>query len=149
MNSYMLKKLQSQNPDKEYPCNLGKKWTDEEESLLLEELQNNIDIETISQNHNRTIGGINSRRNEIAYKMYVKNITMEEICERTKVDSYNLKGIIIQYEKKSKTKSTTDNKETIIIESKISEMKNEIKELKNTIKELVEMMKAVYEFENA
>jgi hypothetical protein len=56
------------NPEKEYPSNMGQKWTDEEETLLLKELNENVDIETISQTHNRTTGGINSRRREIAYK---------------------------------------------------------------------------------
>jgi len=60
------------NEDKEYPSNMGQKWNDEEEKLLLQELNDNIDIEIIAQKHNRTIGGINSRRREIAYKMYLK-----------------------------------------------------------------------------
>ena len=60
------------NEDKEYPSNMGQKWSDDEETLLLEELNNNIDIEKIAQKHSRTIGGINSRRQEIAYKMYLK-----------------------------------------------------------------------------
>ena len=51
---------------------MEQKWTDEEETLLLEELNKNIDIETISQTHNRTIGGINSPHREILYKMYLK-----------------------------------------------------------------------------
>ena len=72
--------------EKEYPFNMGKKWTDEEESLLLEELNKNMDIEIISQIHKRTIGGINSRRREIVYKMYLKKIDMEEIIKRTKLD---------------------------------------------------------------
>ena len=45
----MLKMLKSQNPDKEYPSNIWKKWTDEEETILLEELSKNIDIQVISQ----------------------------------------------------------------------------------------------------
>ena len=68
--------MKIQNPDKDYPSAMGQKWTDEEEASLLEELTR-IDIETIAQLYNRTIGGINSRRREIAYKMYLKNIPME------------------------------------------------------------------------
>ena len=74
MDSPMLKMLKSQNPDKEYPSNIGLKWFEDEETILLEELKKNTDIEIIAQNHNRTRGGINSRRKEIAYKMYLKNI---------------------------------------------------------------------------
>ena len=74
--------IRIQHEDKEYPSNMGKNWTSDEETLLLEELNNNIDIETIAQKHNRTVGGINSRRQEIAYKMYLKNISFEEIHKR-------------------------------------------------------------------
>ena len=52
MDSYMLKKLKNENPDKQYPSNLGQKWTHEEEITLLEELSKDIDIEIIAQNHN-------------------------------------------------------------------------------------------------
>jgi len=76
------------NEDTEYPSNMGQKWSDEEDKLLLEELNNNIDIEIIAQKHGRTIGGINSRVQEIAYKMYLKNISIEEIIKQTKLD-YN------------------------------------------------------------
>ena len=50
------------NEHREYPSNMGQKWSDEEEILLLEELNNNIDIEIIAQKHNRTIGGITPTR---------------------------------------------------------------------------------------
>jgi hypothetical protein len=86
MESPMLKMLKSQNPDKDYPSNTGQKWTDEEETLLLEELSKNIDIQLIAQYHNRTIGGINSRRREIAYKLYSNNNSMEDIILKTKLD---------------------------------------------------------------
>mgnify|MGYP001943111237 CR=1 FL=1 len=145
-----------QNPGKEYPSKMGQKWTDEEESLLLEELNKNMDIETISQTHNRTIGGINARLRDIAYKMYLKNISMEEIIKKTKLNPEYIRQTI---EKKQNNNSkkiaevknqviAVDIKKNISIENEITEMKNEIKSLKNTIQELVEMMKAVYEFED-
>lgn len=77
-----------------YPLNMGQKWGDEEEILLLEELNNNIDIEIIAQKHNRTIGGINSRRREIAYKMYLKNVSIEEIIRQTKLDNNSIEETI-------------------------------------------------------
>ena len=155
MNNFMnLVKIQ--NPGKEYPSKMGQKWTDEEESLLLEELNKNMDIETISQTHNRTIGGINARLRDIAYKMYLKNISMEEIIKKTKLNPEYIRQTI---EKKQNNNSkkiaevknqviAVDIKKNISIENEITEMKNEIKSLKNTIQELVEMMKAVYEFED-
>jgi hypothetical protein len=136
-----------QNPKKEYPSNMGQKWSDEEEILLLEELNKNIDIETISQTHNRTIGGINSRRREIAYKMYLKNVSMKEIINQTKLDDECIRQTI-ERRQNNNSKKITEIKTPISIESEIAEMKNEIKDLKNTIKELVDMMKSVYEFED-
>ena len=140
----MLKMLKSQNPDKEYPSNIGLKWFEDEETILLEELNKNTDIEIIAQNHNRTIGGINSRRKVIAYKMYLKNISIEEIIEKTKLDEECIKQTIDKRKNYNSTK-ITEIKKPISLESEIIEMKNEIKELKNTIKEMVEMMKAVYD----
>jgi len=146
MNSFM-NMVKIQNPEKEYPSNMGQKWSDEEETLLLEELNKNIDIETISQTHNRTIGGINSRRREIAYKMYLKNVSMKEIINQTKLDDECIRQTI-ERRQNNNSKKITEIKTPISIESEIAEMKNEIKDLKNTIKELVDMMKAVYEFED-
>jgi hypothetical protein len=143
------------NEDKEYPSNMGQKWDDAEETLLLEELNNNIDIETIAQKHSRTIGGINSRRQEIAYKMYLKNLSIEEIIKQTKLD-YNC----IQQKrqnnnsKKIKTKEidnvfiSINKNDYIELQNDVKKMKTDIKEIKNTLGELVEMMKALYEFED-
>ena len=139
-----------QNSDKEHPSNSGKKWTDEEETLLFEELFKNIDIQTIAHSHNRTIGGINSRRREIAYEMYSNNTSMEEILLKTKLDEDKIIATITRRQGNSKKCSpTTDIKKTFSIECELYEMKSDIKELKNTIKDLVEMMKAVYEFADA
>ena len=150
MESSMLKMLKSQNPDKEYPSNTGQKWTDEEETLLLEELSKNTDIQAIAQCHNRTTGGINARRREIAYKLYSNNISMEEIILKTKLNEHQIIETIKRRQTNvKKCKSVTEIKKPFSIESKIDEMKNDIKELKNTINEIVEMMKAVYKFEDA
>jgi len=146
----MLKMLKSQNPDKEYPSNTGQKWTDEEETLLLEELSKNNDIQAIAQLHNRTTGGINARRREIAYKLYSNNNSMEEIILKTKLDEDQIIETIKRRQNNvKKCKPVTEIKNPFSIENEIDEMKNDIKELKNTINELVEMMKAVYEFEDA
>ena len=66
--------------------NRGQKWTNQEETLLLEEISKNMDIELIAQSHNRTVGGINARRREIAYKLYKNDIPVEEIIVKTKLD---------------------------------------------------------------
>lgn len=146
------------NEDKEYPSNMGQKWNDEEEALLLQELNDNIDIEIIAQKHNRTIGGINSRRREIAYKMYLKNVSINEIIRQTKLDNNSIEETIKKRQsnnsKKIKTKEVDNvfisiNKNDYIeLQNDVKNMKNDIKQIKNTLGELVEMMKAVYEFED-
>jgi len=145
------------NDDKEYPTNMGQKWTDEEEALLIAELYNNIDVGTIAQKHNRTIGGIESRRREIAYKMYVNKMSTEEIIKKTKLDYDSIKQTI---EKRQKYNSKKQSKEIdnvfisinkndyLELQNDVKKMKYDVNEIKNTLGELVEMMKAVYEFED-
>jgi len=152
------------NDDTEYPSNMGQKWSDAEETLLLEELNNNIDIQTIAQKHNRTIGGINARRQAIAYKMYLKKISTEEIIKQTKLDYDCIKQTI---DKKQNNNSKHNNSkhnnskeidnvfisinknDYVELQNDVKKMKNNISEIKSTLGELVEMMKAVYEFEDA
>jgi hypothetical protein len=149
MESSMLQWLKTKNSDKEYPSNLGQKWSDEEEILLLEELSKNIDIQLIAQSHNRTIGGINGRRKQIVYKLYSNNISIEEIILKTKLEKDQIIEIIKRRQNNPTKSEVIEIKKLFSIESEIDELKNDIKEVKNTLKELVEMMKAVYEFEDA
>ena len=144
----MLKMLKTKNPDTDYPTNLGQIWTDEEENTLLQELDKNINIEIIAQTHNRTIGGIRGRQRTIAYNMYVKNVSIEEIIKKTKLDKEQIMEIITRKENPQKKVKITQEPKKVSLENEIIEMRSVIKELKNTIKELVEMMKAVYEFED-
>jgi hypothetical protein len=146
------------NEDKEYPSNMGQKWSDEEEITLLRELNDNIDIEMIAQKHNRTIGGINSRRREIAYKMYLKKISIEEIIKQTKLDYDCIEQTIQKGKTNTSKKIKTKEVDNVFIsinkndytelQNNVKYMKNDIKQIKNTLGELVEMMKAVYEFED-
>ena len=159
MDSPMLKMLKSKYPEKEYPTNFGQIWTDAEETLLLEELNNNINISTIAEKHNRSVGGINGRCRDIAYKMYLKNVPLEQIIRITKLDEDCIQQTIekrqitvpkkIKIFEKKQVIAPEKSPQKLSIENEISEMKHEIKELKHTIKELVVMMKAVYEFEDA
>lgn len=155
-----------QESGKDYPKNLGKLWTKDEENLLLQELSENFDIEKIAINHERTSGGIIAKINDIAYKMYVDNISIPEIIEKTKLDEKKIEEVIEK--KKLKIESgknrdilKIDNsckvkviKKTLDIDSNknnsdIIEIKNDIKELKILMKKMNEMIKAIYEFENA
>lgn len=146
------------NEDTEYPSNMGQKWSNEEEKLLLEELNNNINIEIIAEKHSRTIGGINARRREIAYKMYLKNMSTEEIIKKTKLDNNSIEQTIQKrqnYKTNKNNYKEVDNvficinkKDYIELQNDVKYMKNDINKIKNTLGELVEMMKALYEFED-
>jgi len=153
MDSSMLKKLKSQNPDKDYPSNIGKKWNEVEETLLLEELDKNIDIDTIAKNHNRTPGGINARCREIAYKMHLQNISIQDIIKYTKLNEEQITEIIKKKQSiptnNTSSISNTANTNTITqfsIEKDFAELKTDIKELKNLVKEMIVIMKELYEF---
>lgn len=129
-----------------YPSNRGYKWTEAEESLLLEELNSGLSLDVIADFHNRTLGGISSRCGEIAYKMYLKDIPVEEIINQTKLDEDAIKQVIERKDyrktkknenKEKKEKAKEDNND---MENKdnhdmdindIIEMKNDIKILKN------------------
>ena len=152
------------NDDKDYPPNMGQKWSEKEETLLLEELSNDIDIETIAEKHGRTVGGINSRRQQIAYKMYLKNMSTEEIIKKTKLDYDSIKQTIEKKQSierkqtigKRNTNTQIDNvlisinkNDYIELQNDVKKIKNDIKDIKNTLGELVEMIKAVYVFEDA
>ena len=141
----MLKKLKSQNPDKDYPSNVGQKWNDEEETLLIEELDKNIDIDTIAKNHNRTTGGINTRRKDIAYKMHLQNISIQDIIKYTKLNEDQIKEIIKKKQTITTNNTLTDTNTQFSIEREFIELKTDIKELKNLVKEMVVIMKELYE----
>ena len=136
---------------KEYPRNFCMKWSEEEEQLLLEELNKNIDIQIIAEKHNRTVGGIRSRRNIIAYNMYNQNIPIEEIILKTKLDKLYLLKLINKKQNKTTKYKSIKNIENDIIEIKldIKQIKININELSNIIKESMNMIKAIYDFENS
>lgn len=158
--------LKSQNPDKYYPSNVGLKLFEDEETSLLEDLSKNIDIEKIAQNHNTTVGAINSTRRKIGHKWHVKKISDEEkkisdekkkiykqeIIEKTKLYEKTIKQAmdkIKYYNSKILTDTTkiltdtkkkdTNKKKPILLESEKTEFKNAIKELTTTLKEAAEM----------
>lgn len=158
-----MSKNNHSDKNKESLSNVGKKWTDEEEAMLLDELNNNIDIQVIAQSHNRTTNGINARCKLIAYEMYTNNVSTEEICKKMKLNESELMDTIKQMENKpkrgrkklnEKIQSSIydglENEDTSLKnENDIKEIKKDIEEIKNNIKELVSMMKALYEFEHS
>jgi hypothetical protein len=70
--------------------NAGMRWTNYEEQFLLNQIKENITINDIAVNHKRTTGAINARIKEIAYKMYMNGISIEEIELKTKINCEQL-----------------------------------------------------------
>ena len=124
--SPMLKMLKTKNPDTDYPTNMGQKWTTEEENTLLQELDKNINIEIIAQNHNRTIGGIRGRQRNIAYNMYLKNVSIEEILKITKLDKETITETITKKQMPLKNVKITSEPKKVSLENEIIEMRSEI-----------------------
>lgn len=132
MDNSFFNLIQKTNPNGHYPSNIGKKWDDEEETLLLEELQQNMDVEMIAQKHGRTIGSIISRRKNIVHKLYNNNISIEDIMNKTKLTDEQIKEII-----RRKYGSMND----IILESEenyinISKIKKYINKIQNNINKI-------------
>jgi hypothetical protein len=126
---------------KDYPANTGRLWSFEEETALLDELKQNMDIETIAEIHKRTVKGINARRKEIVRKLHDQHVEIHEIAGRLKFSEEETLELIIQ-------KKQTCDKQPYDKQSDLAEIKADIKILQKSIKELADMLKAIYEFEN-
>lgn len=125
--------------------NIGKRWTQEEDIQLLEDVVNNIDVFKIAINHGRKIGGITCRIEDIAYKMYINGIEMNEIETKTKLTNKKIKDIIEKKKDKLDQKDKLDNEKEKRNELfpeiiKLQQEMNIVKEELNTIKTDIHML---------
>ncbi len=134
--------FKSNSSNKQNLCNVGNKWTELEEMLLIDELSENKSIDDIAKNHSRTVCGIKARCKDIAYKLYRQNRPIEEITMTTKLSETD----IIKHikERQYNSKMLLDKKPQNI---QIDDMKNDINEIKKSLKKLFNMIQAIYEFE--
>ena len=100
----MYTMVKAKKPDLELPTAFGKKWTDLEEQQLLNELEIDMDCDTVAENHKRTLGGIRSRIYEMAYRMYLKNTPKEEIIKTMRLTEGHLDDIIARQTMKEDNK---------------------------------------------
>lgn len=114
------------------PSNYGKKWSDYEDNTLLYKLEKNIDIETIAQLHKRSIGAIKIRQRTIAYNLYLKKMSIDEIINLTKLDKEQITEAIESREMR-KAYIEQVKKEKLVINEKIELLKNESEWMKNEI----------------
>jgi len=129
----------------------GQPWEEEEIQKLLSSISKKKDIHEIALEHERTVGGINSRINKIAVDYWFNNkLPIEKIQKFT-----GLTVIQIQEEIKKETWRISQkelNKETIIKKDyditanetpkkiNIIEVYNELTELRKDVKEVIQLL---------
>jgi phosphoribosylformylglycinamidine (FGAM) synthase-like enzyme len=152
--------IRNANPDIDLPTSFGSKWTDNEEKQLLDEIARNIDTQIIAENHGRTLGGINSRIREIAYKMHISNFTIDKIIEATKLTKEQIDEIVerrerYKQEKKERNANNTNNSinknstEHILhikqhnYDEDINKIKKQLNAIENKIDRLFDLLKTL------
>jgi CRISPR/Cas system CMR-associated protein Cmr5 small subunit len=70
--------------------NIGKKWSVDEETCLLNELASGMTILEISNLHGRAVGGISARRCHIAAGFYRDGMSVDEIMNRCRMTKQGL-----------------------------------------------------------
>ena len=112
---------------------MGQKWTEDELEQLFVELNENLDLEKIAEIHERTIGSIRSKRNQILYEEYKKNNNsdvdndefVEDICYKFNIKEKEFWELIIKHDtnesNKLKKKTTTNTKKNNIDTDKLLE----------------------------
>tara|TARA_Y100000816_G_C26108334_1_gene590096 strand:- start:5278 stop:7134 length:1857 start_codon:yes stop_codon:yes gene_type:complete len=90
--------------DKVAPGSKGKKWTDEEETNLLNSLARGISIWNIANDHDRTCGGITSRIRKIACDLMDAGRDITEVIEKTKLTRQQIEEAVKKNEFSNKKK---------------------------------------------
>ena len=135
---------------REKPSACGKKWTEVEEEQLRNELEIDMNISQIAQNHNRTTGGIKSRIRSMAYAMYLNKKPIEEIMKTLRITENHLREIIQwRSPEKSEPEPVPAQTEFDIVKTELAELKTEVQTLKKMLKHICTLMESVYEFESA
>ena len=73
-------------------------WTPQEEYILLKELSQNQNVNTIAKNHERTKSGIEGRCKHIAYQMFLNNEPIEKIENITKISNDSINEFMFKKE---------------------------------------------------
>lgn len=157
MDSRTLRFFRNANPDIDLPSSFGSKWTDNEEKQLLDEIAQNIDTQIIAEKHGRTLGGINSRIREIAYKMHISNFTVDKITELTRLTKEQINEIVerrerYKQEKKDRNLNSQKNTNTNLSEhilhikqhnydDDINKIKKQLNTIENKIDRLFDLLK--------
>jgi len=123
-----------QNP----PSRRGVKWSNDEEGKVLKALSEDVEIEAIAKNHNRTTWSIRNRISEIAYRMLCKGSSHMEVCKVTKMSLLEIKELI-EKRKKSQRKLTV---------KEASDVRKDIKIIKEGMEQMLKMITVLYKNRN-
>jgi predicted DNA-binding protein YlxM (UPF0122 family) len=118
--------------------NIGKKWSLKEDELLLSLLEDHS-IDEIAHIQKRTVNSINFRIRKIAYNMFLDNIELKCILEKTKLTEKQLFDTI-NYKLKTNFENTYhifEKIENIEINDKIQE---EIDTINDSIRRLNKLL---------
>lgn len=92
--------------DEEKISRVGKKWVDEEDAILIEEITNKIPLEDIALVHKRTIIGIKSHIiSKIMYPKYKNdNVSMDDLSIEYNIEKELVEKYINKIEERSQNK---------------------------------------------
>ena len=100
---------------------VGKKWVDEEDAILIEEITNRIPLEDIALEHKRTIVGIKSRIiSKIMYPKYKNdNVSMDDLSIEYNIEKKLVEKYINKLEEKEKSPKKEINKVNNVGDNKL------------------------------
>lgn len=120
-----------------HPIRMGQPWSEDEDKRLLESIHKKRSIETIASEHQRTKGGIDSRRKFLATEYhYNDNLPIETICMYTGLSKIQVEMAINKREEferlrqMKKPPTRTDNTELIELLRNIDKKLNLLLDIK-------------------
>lgn len=134
-----MSKSRTTNPEMK---NSGKRWSDEEDAQLLQEVQEEKPFSEIAQKHQRTESAIRSRISIKAVNDYKSGVDLDTIYERYKMSEKSFQEAFEYVSKKDAEKAKAESFKKEKKESKVIETKEE----KNNIlekDEVTEILKAL------
>lgn len=96
----------NQNPE---TAAVGKTWTVEEETQLINLLSLDKDIEDIAKEHKRMPGGIKARMKLIAVRMIDSGKSVDEVCSKLRMTQEDIEEAQQQFKNKKPKSTLTSN----------------------------------------
>ena len=143
----LFQKMVESNPTK-YPSRMGKKWDDDEVAKLLSSIQKKKTIENIANEHQRTIGAIESQQRKLAVAYWFNDKRpIDEISRFTGLTSEQIEWVIkgriaeIEHVNKKATATKPKHVSNIVSDNPNSDMKEVVsllKDIKSMLSVLIE-----------